>query len=455
MTKSLWIKFLVILLVISAIALSSAYFLRGLIVRDFREYLEGEMEDRVYWVLGDLENTYGKYGDWKKDVIQEDAVWALMLGLEIKIWDMDGRLVMDTEGAIDSLSPLMKRRISALSSYRTPEKAAPFIPHPIFLAGKEIGRLEVRVLPPTKETIFIHRSNQFLLGTIFVLGGLAFVLSVIFSRRLTRPIMRVAAAAEAISEGQLKTRVAVSGRDEISRLAETFNRMAQALERQESLRKKLISNVAHELRTPLAAIRGEMEGMIDGLIPRGNDQISSLYEEVGRLKNILEGIEDLAQAEASSLTINRQNIHLAPFLGDIVERLGQLFLAKGVGLELRCPEELSVNGDPEKLSQIVLNLLNNALKATERGGKVWIEAAGRPSESVIEVGDSGCGIKAQDLPYIFERFYKASEGGLGLGLTIVKELVEAHCGKIEVRSEWGKGSTFIMHVPSGQLHNSS
>ncbi len=455
MIKSLWIKFLVILLAISAIALSSAFFLRELMIRDFREYLEGEMEDRVYWVLGDLENTYGKHGDWKKDVIQEDVVWALMLGLEIKIWDMNGRLVMDTEGAIDSLSPMMKRRISALSSYQSPEKAAAFIPHPIFWTGKEIGRLEVRFLRPTKETIFIYRSNQFLLGSIFVLGGLAFILSVIFSRRLTRPIKRVAAAAEAISEGQLNSRVAVSGRDEISRLAETFNRMAQALESQESLRKKLISNVAHELRTPLAAIRGEIEGMMDGLIPRGEEQLLSLYEEVGRLKNILEGIEDLAQAEASSLTIKRQTIPLAPFLNNIVERLGQLFQAKGVGLDLRCPEELRVSGDPDKLSQIVLNLLSNALKATERGGRVWIGATKWPSEIVIEVDDGGCGIKSEDLPFIFERFYKVSEGGLGLGLTIVKELVEAHGGRVEVKSEWGKGSTFSVHIPSDYLHNSS
>jgi two-component system sensor histidine kinase BaeS len=455
MIKNLWVKFLVLLLAVSAIALSSAFFLRDLMIRDFREYLEGEMEDRVYWVLADLENTYGKHGDWKKDEIQEDAVWALMLGLETKILDMNGRLVMDTARAIDSLAPLMKRRMSALSGYRAPKKAAGFIPHPIFLGGKEIGRLEVRFLRPTKETIFIQRSNRFLLGSIFALGGLAFILSVIFSRRLTRPIKKLAGAAEAISEGQLKSRVAVPGRDEISRLADSFNRMAQSLERQESLRKKLISNVAHELRTPLAAIRGEMEGMMDGLIPRGQEQLLSLYEEVGRLKNILQGIEDLAQAEASSLTIKRQTIHLAPFLNNIVERLDQLFLTKGVSLELRCPEELRVSGDPKKLSQIVVNLLSNALKATEGGGRVWIEATRRPTEIVIEVGDSGCGIKPEDLPLIFERFYKASEGGLGLGLTIVKELVEAHGGKIEVRSEWGKGSAFIVHIPSDHLHNSS
>lgn len=446
MLKSLWIKFLILLLGVSIIALSSALVLRELMIKDFREYFEGEMEDRVYWVMADLEGTYEKYSGWIEDVISEDTIWALMLGLEIKIRDMNGMVVMDTEKAINTLSPLVKRRVMTLSELRA-ERDDRFFPYPLFLSGKEIGRLEVRFLRPRKENIFIERSNRLLLISLFALGGLAIFLSIVFSKKLTNPIKKLASAAKAISEGNLKSRVKISGSDEISRLSETFNRMSQNLEIQESLRKKLISNVTHEVRTPIGAIRGELEGMMDGLIPTDKEQLQSLYEETGRLKNILEGIEELTQAEASALTLRKQAIEFKPYLKNIIERFSKPFHDKGVAIELQCDDELMIDADPDRLSQIVINLLSNALKATGAGGRVWIKGGKKDKEVFIEVEDTGCGIKQEDLPFIFERFYKASEGGLGLGLTIVKELVEAHEGRIEARSECGKGSTFTVYIP--------
>ena len=278
------------------------------------------------------------------------------------------------------------------------------------------------------------------------MGGFAVLLSVIFSRRLTKPIHGLTQGVTAIAEGKLRSRVVMSGKDEISRLSAAFNRMAQALELQESLRKKLTSHIAHELRTPLSAIRGELEGMIDGFIPMDKDNLKSLYAEIGRLRSILEGIEELSKAEASSLTLNKQIFELRPFLNNIVERFSRIFQDKGVAMQLQCDDRLRVCADPDKLSQIIINLVSNSLKATEKGGSVLIDATGNKSEVIIEVVDNGCGIKQEDLPFIFERFYKASEGGLGLGLTIVKELVEAHGGKIEVRSEYGRGATFALSL---------
>ncbi len=447
MIKSLWIKFLILLLAISFIALSSALFLRELMIKDFREYLEGEMEDRVYWVMADLEGTYEKYSGWIEDVISEDTIWALMLGLEIKIKDTEGNVVMDTEKAISTLSPLVKRRVMAVSNFTKSENPSSFQPYPLFLKGKEIGALEVRFLRPRKESIFIERSNRFLVLSLFALGGLAIVLSIIFSRKLTNPIKRLASAAKAVSEGNLKSRVKISDNDEIGKLSETFNMMAKNLEVQESLRKKLIANVAHELRTPISAMRGEIEGMIDGLITMDKEQLQSLYEETGRLKNILDGIDELSQAQASALSLSKQHVELKQFLKNIMERFGKLFLDKGVNLEFQCDDGLSVNADPDRLSQIVINLLSNALKAADKNGSVWINAGRRNSEVFIEVADTGHGIKKEDIPFIFERFYKAHPGGLGLGLTIAKELAEAHDGRIEVKSEYEKGSIFTVYIP--------
>jgi two-component system sensor histidine kinase BaeS len=223
--------------------------------------------------------------------------------------------------------------------------------------------------------------------------------------------------------------------------------MAENLERQESLRKKLISNVAHELRTPITAIKGEVEGMMDGLVMTDKEHLHSLYEEINRIKKILEGIEDLSQAEASAFWLRRQKIQLKPFLKSIIERFNRLFFDKGLTFEFSNNEEIVINADPDRMSQIIVNLLSNALKATERGGKIWMRTGEKDSGVFIEIGDTGHGIRAEDLPFIFERFYKISEGGLGIGLSIAKELAEAHGGKIEARSMYGKGSTFTVFIP--------
>jgi two-component system sensor histidine kinase BaeS len=448
MFKSLWSKFLLLLIAVVAIGLSATFLLRELMVKDFREYLEGEREDRAYWVTAALESSYDTYAGWREESIIENTVWAMMLGIEMKLYDAGGNLIMDTAKAIDTLSPFVKKRVVAISERRVREGHTPFTPYALFLGGKQIGRLDVKFLSPQKEEVFVRRSNTFLLISLLALGGVAVFLSIIFSRKMTRPIKALTSAAAAIEEGNFRSRVGISGDDELGNLSNAFNRMAQRLEVQETLRKKLTSNIAHELRTPISAVRGELEGMMDGLISADKEALQSLYAEIGRLKSILDGIEDLSQAEASSLMIRKVRLQLQPFLKSITERFGKTFMDKGVSLEFFCNEDASVSADPDKLSQIIINLLSNALKATERGGRVWMKEVREKDEVRIEVGDTGCGIRETDLPFIFERFYRISEGGLGIGLTIVKELAEAHGGKIEVRSSYGQGSAFTLILPA-------
>lgn len=447
MFRSLWIKYFLLLTAVSLIALSSALLLRELMISDFRKYLEGEMEDRVYWVTAQLESTYEKYSGWERDKVMEDTVWALMLGFNMRLYDKDGGLVIDTGQAVNSLSPLVKKRVAALSGLRDQEGSVRFVPYALFLGGNEIGQLEVSLLRPGKESLFIHRSNMMLLLSLLLLGGSAIFLSLVFSKKLTRPVEGLTEGVTAISKGNLKKRVTIPGKDEIGRLSHAFNSMAQTLETQESLRKKITSNIAHELRTPMSIIRGELEGMMDGFIPADREHLDSLYAEIKRLMTILEGIEELARAEASGLDLRKRKVELVTFLGNIVGRYQQTFHEKGVVLEMQCGDGLTANADPDRLSQIVMNLLGNALKATAKGGHVLIKADRKYAELAIEVLDSGCGIEQKDLPFIFERFYKGRDGGLGLGLTIVRELVEAHGGRIEARSEYGRGSSFTVFLP--------
>ncbi len=447
MAGKLRTKFLVLLLAVAAVGLSAALVLRELMVRDFRDYLEGDREDRVYWITADLERTYEKLGGWNPEVLEEDALWALMLGFEIRVSDAGGRVVSDTEMALASLTPLMRNRGLAPQQARG-SRSLQYNSYPLFLAGTRIGLLEVRPLELRKGTVFVERSNRFLLGSLILMGGIALVSSAIAARKLTRPLKELASAAASISEGDLASRVPVSRDDEIGALAETFNRMAQALQGVEQLRKTLLANVAHELRTPLGAIRAELEGMMDGLIPSGPDQLESLHEETGRLRRMLDGMEDLAQAQASALTISKRTVPLKALLHDIMERARTIAHDKDVHLELECEDELVIQADPDKLAQIVLNVVDNALKAVAAGGRVALRASAGKGEVLIAIEDNGIGIEQADLPFIFERFYRRSEGGLGIGLAIVKELVEAHGGRIEAQSQPGRGSLFTLHFPS-------
>ena len=447
MFKSLWLKFVILLITVSLIALSAAFLLRELMLKDFREYLEGEREDRIYWITAAMESSYDKNEGWSTKDVVEDMIWALMLGFDVRLYDMKGEVIMDTERAINAQSQAVVRRVIALSDFDERRTGEKFLPYPLFLGGEQIGHLEVSLLSPRKEGVFVARSDRLLLVSLLVLGGFAIIFSVFFSRKLTFPIKGLTRAATDISGGNLKSRVKISGNDEIAQLSDAFNRMAQSLEIQESLRRKLTTNIAHELRTPISAIRGELEAMIDGLIPFDKEHLQSLYAEIGRLRKIIEGIEELSQAEASSRYLRKTIFPLYPFLEGISGRFGMLFAEKGVGIELSCAEKLTINADPDRLSQIIINLLSNALKATESGGNVMITANEGPTGTVIEVGDSGSGIADEDIPFIFERFYRGEKGGLGIGLTIVRELIEAHGGTITARSDAGKGAVFTLTFP--------
>jgi len=447
MLKSLWLRVFLILLAVSAIALSSAFVVRELMVRDFRGFLEGQVEDRASWITTSLESTYEKYGVWANPEIIENTVWALMLGFEMKLYDADNSFVIGTDSAVNTLTPLLKKRIIAISALRYKDNAANFHPYALFLGGREIGRVELRFMRSQKELLFIRRSNRLLLFSLLGMGGLTVLLSIIFSRRLTNPVEELTRAVTGVSEGDFSSRVAASGSSEITRLSDAFNRMAHALELQESLRKKMTSNIAHELRTPVTAIRGELEGMMDGLIPLDQEHMQSLHAEIGRFKTIIEGLEELSSAEASSLSLEKKEIRLKQFLLNITTRYGKMFMDKGVNLDLDCGETLTLHADPDRLSQIIINLLNNALKATAAGGSVVVRCRDSADSVVIEISDTGHGIRPEVLPFVFERFFKAEKGGLGLGLAIAKELVLAHGGTIAAESEYGKSASFRVALP--------
>ena len=443
-------KLMLLLLTVIAITLSSAVLVRNLLISDFRALEEGRMLDRIYQAQAVLEGRYQQSMKWLPEKLADDLVWARLSGFEIRLFDMESRLVLDTGQALAMAPDIMQKRVLAsLSSQNlNPDHGVVQI-YPLFLEGREIGHLEVLFPKMPREDFFIYSSNKFLTYSVISLGLTALLVSVFMTRRLTHPLKELTAVAEGIAAGNFARRVALNSGDEIGRLATTFNQMAETLEQQERVRKQLLSNAAHELRTPLMVMRGELEGMLDGLLPTSREALQSLHDETNRLTGILDGVDELTRAQAAFLSINCRETALVPFFEEILSRFECQATNQKVQMTVEGDRATTASLDRDLFTRIVINLASNALRAMPDGGQLDIMVSKTTSCKVyIDVKDTGTGIAPEDLPHIFERFFKKSEKGLGLGLAIVRELVEAHKGTISVSGEPGKGAWFLIELPN-------
>ena len=291
---------------------------------------------------------------------------------------------------------------------------------------------------------------------VFAAVLVAVTVSVIFSRRIVAPLRAMMSASQRIADGRYDERVSVSGSDELAQLAERFNRMAERLEQTESMRRQLIGDVSHELRTPLTAIGGYMEGLTDGVLPATPETFEQVRMEASRLSRLVDDLQELSRVEAGSYRLDVHPVALSALVETTVKRLSHQFDEKQIRLTRSLPADLPpVLADEDRITQVLTNLLGNALAYTLAGGEVTLSAAKTGDEMLVSVKDNGFGIPAESLPHIFDRFYRvdksrsrAAGGGSGIGLTIAKALVEAHGGRIWVESMGeGQGSTFSFTLP--------
>ena len=283
----------------------------------------------------------------------------------------------------------------------------------------------------------------------------AVVVSILFSRSIVAPLRAMMSASQRIADGRYDERVSVSGSDELAQLAERFNRMAEQLERTETMRRQLIGDVSHELRTPLTAIGGYMEGLTDGVLPATPETFEQVRVEASRLSRLVDDLQELSRVEAGSYRLDVHPVTLSTLLETTVKRLSHQFDGKQVTLTRNLSPNLPpVLADEDRITQVLTNLLGNALAYTLAGGEVTVSAAKTGDKMLVSVKDNGLGIPAESLPHIFDRFYRvdksrsrAAGGGSGIGLTIAKALVEAHGGRIWVESTLRQGSTFSFSLP--------
>jgi two-component system, OmpR family, sensor histidine kinase BaeS len=279
------------------------------------------------------------------------------------------------------------------------------------------------------------------------------LVALLLSRAVLRPINALTAASRRLGAGDLHERVRVTGRDEIAELGHAFNKMADSLQAAEDSQRRLISDVAHELRTPLANVRGYIEALQDRILEPGPELLDSLHQEVLLQQRIVEDLQVLALAEANALTYIRVDIELDDMLRACAAAHRLLADAAGVALAVETSVPVTVRADPDRLRQALGNVITNAVRATKSGGRVGLRLTHDAGTATVRVIDTGCGIAARDLPHVFERFWRAdaargrATGGSGLGLAIARQIVLDHGGAIDVTSTVDVGTTFTILLP--------
>jgi len=463
----LWVRLTLAFVLVTLVGVSTVALLANLsAASQFRRYLvHNEMMGQGN-LADDLAAYYERQGNWDgvEDVfgamggpMQPGRGWGHMRrgGAHTLLADEQGLVVYDSEG---------RRPGEHLS--RSEQKLA----IPIQAQGQTVGFL--LVTPPgwgqlqPQEQSFLDQVNRALLLAGALAGGLSILLGLGLSRGLTAPLARLTAAARHIARGDLNQRVPETGSAEIATLGRAFNQMAADLEKAEDLRRNLMADVAHELRTPLSVLQGNLRAILDGVYPLEQTEVAALYDETRLLSRLVDDLHQLAQAEAGQLHLDLRPTDLAEVVQTTVANFAVAAEAKEVRLTTDWAERLPpVLADPDRLAQIMRNLLSNALRHTPEGGQITVSAVynghrefNGPAVRIV-VADTGEGIAPDHLPHVFDRFWRASgemgsrsreRGGSGLGLAIARHLVQAHGGEMGVESEAGQGSRFWFTLPVTQ-----
>lgn len=304
------------------------------------------------------------------------------------------------------------------------------------------------------ERALLRALRDLLIAAALLAAGGGLVVAGVLTHSLTRPLQRLVGAVQAVAAGDLEQRVEETGSEEVVHLTRAFNEMTTALHKAARWRQQTMADIAHELRTPLSVIQGNLRAILDDVYPLEKAEIARLYDETRLLSRLVDDLRQLAQAEAGQLTLYKRPTDLAALCRAAVVNLGPAVETKGIALSLNVSEPLPiVQADPERLTQVLRNLLSNALRYTPPGGRIEVTAQVVQGHPRVSVTDSGPGIAPEHLERIFDRLWRASpsrsrqDGGSGLGLAIAKSLVEAHGGRIWAESAPGEGATFIFELP--------
>jgi signal transduction histidine kinase len=327
----------------------------------------------------------------------------------------------------------------------------------IEVEGERVGTLILAPVPfqrNPREEEFLRRTNLMLVYGAIGTSVVALLLGIFLSRTLTRPIRELTEATHAVAEGRLGQQVSVRSRDELGELAASFNKMSADLARSTDARKQMTADVAHELRTPLSLILGHADAVHDGVLPPSRENFEIIREEALRLEHLVDDLRLLSLADAGELSIHLQAVSLQKLLNDVQAMYFPIASRKDVKIQIEIASDTPlVNLDPGRMTQVLTNILDNALHHTPEGGQIDISARNVQDGVELSIRDSGPGIAGEDVNRIFQRFYRTDssrhrdEGGSGLGLAIARSIVELHRGQIWAENLPGEGLKIVIRLP--------
>jgi len=453
--------------IVLLMALLQSFYFQNKIENDFQSYVnQNEKERMMYWKEVLIE-YYQYNGTWEH--IQEFLQWndtdrpLLDMG-KPRRGNMSGNknvfitgmpnnrmVVADEEGMIvgDTEQEWLGQLAENVPGYH----------EDLLLNGSKIGELIFyREKSPglqSMENQFISSMNKSILFGTIISVILAVILGIALSSKITKPLEKLMKGIRYLADGNTSYRVKVDSKDEFFQLADAFNEMSMKLEQNEEVRKNLVADVAHELRTPLSVLRGRLESIQEGAIEPNEEVIMQLSDEVYRLSRLVSDLQQLSLAEAGKLFLNKKKTDLNQLIEKVIDNFRWLAEEKDISISFQ-NEGKAVEAliDADRMTQVIINILGNALRHTPEQGKIKLVLKQVDNQQIIEIIDNGPGIDEEFLPFIFERFYRTDasrsrdQGGTGLGLSIAKGFVEAHGGTISVKSRKGEGTKFIISLQS-------
>ncbi|MCC5910482.1 MAG: HAMP domain-containing protein [Clostridiaceae bacterium] len=437
--------------------------------RKFDTYMHHEQENRIEEVIEVIQQAYSTNEGWTGITLENLQISPLVHNFDIVIKDVEDRIIFESrmENNMlrmhrDMMRRMGSRRMSGMHHTMMNESLRQgdytVDTYTLQQDGQPIGMVELGYIGPftvsERDVAFMREINNAIIYAAVIAILISIGIGYYFSNVFSKPILRITKAANDIRRGDLGTTVEINNKTlELQELSQSINHLSSSLKQQEILRKRLTSDISHELRTPLTILQSHIEAISDGIWEPTPDKLDICKNEVIRLMRLVEQLKYLNNIEKHQMTLDSSRYNLTQDLQQIIEGFHYQFQNKGIKVNTNIKEAVIVEGDRDKMKQVIINLITNALKFTENRGTVDIQLTKEKEKIKIIVKDTGIGIEKKDLPYIFERFYRTDEsrnrktGGSGIGLTITKTIVDAHGGSITVESEKNKGSSFFVELP--------
>ncbi len=448
--------FVIVFLTIAIISILANYFIN----HQFTNYVAKQQELKAQVITSSISQQYSSFTKkWNMDYVHAIGMSSLYEGYIVKVYDNENNIIWDAQSHDVKLCNLIMEEISGRMKIKYPQLDGEFVAteYPLVQEYTTVGSVSISYFGPfflnENEFNFLDSLNIILLGVGFISLVVALFVGHLLSKRFSRPILKTVEVTKQIADGNYHVRLEEgSDTKELVLLEASINHLAISLETLEKLRKQLTGDVAHELRTPITILQSYLEAMTEGIWDASQERLNSCYEEVTRIGKLVGDLERLAKLEGENIKLNKEHMDLYAAIDKTIQSFEGEIIHKELKVYLEGPHPILLV-DHDRMKQVIINLLSNAIKYSKPGSSITFEIFEGKQTVGFKITDTGIGIAKEELPYIFERFYRADKsrnratGGSGIGLTIVKSIIDAHGGHITVDSRLEEGTVFTVTLP--------